>query len=212
MKHLKNEKGVALVMVLVLALIGLAFVSAMLFMVTQGTQSSGAMRMVRTAEDAGFGGGDLATDFIKRNLPKALKLQAWDLGIATRGNGISSGSTDACLIQKLTTTRPLVTGWTSCLTSTNTSKWIDPWEEPDLTVTLGNYTAYGKIVDTVTGNTDPGGILPPDVVMKKDGAAAVGDETASSAAQIPYLYTIEVKAQATNNPKERANISVLYAR
>jgi hypothetical protein len=41
MKHLKNEKGIALVMVLVLSLIALAITSALIYLVIQGTKYSG---------------------------------------------------------------------------------------------------------------------------------------------------------------------------
>ena len=55
MRIIKNEKGIALVLVLILALIGLAMVSTLIFMVTQGTTLSGAMRFYRTADEAATG-------------------------------------------------------------------------------------------------------------------------------------------------------------
>ena len=60
-----NERGIALVMVLVLALIGLAIVSALIFMVTQGTTMSGAMRFYRSAEEASVGTAEILTDYFE---------------------------------------------------------------------------------------------------------------------------------------------------
>ena len=59
----KNENGIALVMVLILALIGLMIVSALLYLATSGTLTSGAFRAYRTAEEASFGGAEIAAEY-----------------------------------------------------------------------------------------------------------------------------------------------------
>ncbi|HJW30822.1 MAG TPA: hypothetical protein VJ508_16420, partial [Saprospiraceae bacterium] len=68
MKLIGNEKGVALVMVVIIALIGLMMVSTLLFMVTQGTRISGFQRVFRTTDEAGLGGAQIATQVIKDNI------------------------------------------------------------------------------------------------------------------------------------------------
>ena len=65
MRFMKNEKGIALVMVLILSLISLAIVSALLFMITQGTQVSGFQKFYRTAEEASLGGAEATAAFIR---------------------------------------------------------------------------------------------------------------------------------------------------
>ena len=64
MKTLRNEKGIALVMVLVLALISLAIVAALVYMVLQGTKSSGFLKRYESAREAGMGGTELVAALI----------------------------------------------------------------------------------------------------------------------------------------------------
>ena len=65
MKLLRNEKGIALVMVLIFSLIGLAIVSAMLFMLTQGTRISGSLKIYKSGDEAGLGGTFTIAEMIK---------------------------------------------------------------------------------------------------------------------------------------------------
>ncbi len=65
MRLIRNEKGIALVLVLVLSLIALAIVSALLFMITQGTQLSGFHKFYRTSEEAAMGGVEASLAFIR---------------------------------------------------------------------------------------------------------------------------------------------------
>ena len=61
---LRNEKGLALVMVLILSLIALTIISTLIFMVTQGTKVSGFYKRYATSLDAGYGGAEIATSLI----------------------------------------------------------------------------------------------------------------------------------------------------
>ena len=56
MKYLRNEKGFAMVFVLILAAIALAMTLAMLIMVSRGSYVSGQQKRFRTAVEAGRGG------------------------------------------------------------------------------------------------------------------------------------------------------------
>src|SRR6266498_608365 len=73
----------------------------------------------------------------------------------------------------------------------------------DMTVDLGVYRVYVKVVDTVVGNTGLStGLL-------KSGVVSTSPSEISGMA-IPYLYTVEVLSQSTANPTERSKISFLY--
>ena len=54
-----NEKGIALVMVLILSAIALAIMAALVYMLISGTQISGMQKRYRTALEAGVGGADV---------------------------------------------------------------------------------------------------------------------------------------------------------
>jgi hypothetical protein len=198
MKQLKNEKGVALVMVLVLSLIGLAIVSAMLFMLTQGSRMSGYHKMFRSADEAGLGGADAVTQMIK--------------GRGTLGFGTTT--LDACLQDKLNIARgdwATSPGWTTNCSAARLS--MDPTVGFDYFVDLPGplgttYLTFTKIVDTVEGNSDTGGIVPVGSLNAGGVVTAAGGQI--SPPQVPYLYRIEVQTQDTANPRERSRYSVLY--
>jgi len=188
MKILRNEKGFAMVFVLILAAISLAMTLAMLIMVSRGSYVSGQQRRFRTAVEAGRGG-----------------MEAMFQLISNRGN------TDPTLYTMLRPTdlqaNKLVLptdNWVG-LNILSTSSAIDPGDNQsyDVTVTLGMYMVYTKIVDTVDGNSGADeGLLKTGVVNSGSGEVTV--------VSVPYLYTIEVLSQSTSNPTERSKLSVLY--
>jgi len=61
MTRIRNNKGVALVTSLMLTLISLTIIMALMYMITQSTQVSGASKRYKTALDAGYGGSELFT-------------------------------------------------------------------------------------------------------------------------------------------------------
>jgi len=197
---LLNERGIALVMVLVLAAIALAMVSALLFIVIQGTRLSGYHRFFRTAEEAGIAGAEIAAEFIENRGTATPNLTAM---VSTQGS--------ACLTQKMSTTRggvwPASAGWTSCVANDSS---IEPTTNPDLQFELSNFTIFTKLVDTIEGNTASGGLVTGGGTLGGSGVitATVG---IVSPPRIPYLYRVEVLAQDTNNPRERSRYSGLYA-
>lgn len=128
MKHLVNQKGVALVMALILSVTVLAFSAALIYLVTQGTWMSGAFKRYHTAREAALGGVDLFNEIIL---------------------GRVDPTTPACLAEKL---EDYTSGWGSCSAS---QKTFDPQISPDYTKVLGDYKVYAKIVDTVPGYSEP---------------------------------------------------------
>lgn len=202
----RNEKGIALVMVLVIALIGLGVVSALLFMLTQGTKSSGAYRFFRTAEEASQGGTEVAVEFIKSSgtpVPGLL-----NTAVATTASN--------CLQDKLNiaggATFPPA-AWANCTTA-GMDLSFNPWRNADLQFDpptlpgLPQYTVFVKIIDTVAGNTDQSNIVA------NGNLGGLGVVTSNSGIisppHNPYLYRVEVQAQNKNNPLERSRYSGLF--
>jgi hypothetical protein len=186
MKYLRNEKGFALLFVMILAVIALVMTLGMLFMVSRGSYVSGQQKRYRTAVEAGRGGAEAMMEAIaaRGNLSTYSSLNMWlnpDLSFQTKlGGATSTWGLDNSITIK---------------TGTPTTY--------DMTVDLGMYRVYVKVVDTVLGNTGLStGLL-------KSGVVSTSPSEISGMA-IPYLYTIEVLSQSTTNPTERSKLSLLY--
>ena len=212
MKKIRNEKGVALVMVLVLSLIGLAIVSALLFMATQGTKMSGYYKFFRTADEAGISGVETTADFMKNVIQGSP-----DLTPGLRGWGTVALTADsACLFQKLNVSKGWGTfsaGWSSCSVSEmslNAASNADFSYQTNPSNSLGipNFAVFSKIVDTVRGNT---GVNTGGPALRTRGVVS-GDAGEIYPQTIPDLYRIEVQAQDAINPREVSRYSLLYAR
>lgn len=217
--RLKNEKGIALVMVLVIALIALVMVSALLYMMTQGTTMSGGQKFYRTAEEASYGGMELATGYLaNRGL---LNIAALGLGFTDNCNcvdpyvyndnidRITGARSDRC--DKLCNP---TANWQNGAAATNAQRALDNLPtSSDFSFVLGvepaTFTVFAKIVDTVQGNSDVGGLVTSGSL---GGAGVVASTTGMvTPPHNPYLYRLEVQSQATTNVRERARLSILYA-
>jgi len=184
MKILRNEKGFALVFVMILAVIALMMTLAMLLMVSRGSYVSGQQKRYRTALEASRGGA-------------AAMIEA----IAARGGTLPLYPN---LDQKTSLVPKLVNG-TNSWGALDNSITINTASSAtyDMTIDLGMYRVYVKVVDTVPGNTGLStGLL-------KSGVVTTSPSEISGMA-IPYLYTIEVLSQSTTNATERSKLSVLY--
>ncbi len=89
-KHLKDNKGIALVTSLMFTLISLTIVMALLYMVTLSTKVSGANKRYKTALEASYGGSEL---FTKDVLPYLLQ----NYGSATLATTAASAFSDVAL-------------------------------------------------------------------------------------------------------------------
>jgi hypothetical protein len=197
-KAYQDERGIALVMVLILSAISLAIMAALVFMLTASTQMSGIQKRYKTALEAGKGGADLTFQLIAAR--GNLSIEGL-IDPATNLPARNVGGTD-CLTAKLNTP---TTAWPA---ECNSSSAIDPANSTtyDMFFDLGTiptFRVYGKIVDTVEGNSGA------DIGLQKSGVVSSnsGEVTAMS---IPYLYTIEVDSMNRDNPSERARYSILY--
>lgn len=194
---LLNEKGIALVMVLVLSAISLAVMAGLIYMVTTGTQTSGLQKRYKTALEAGKGGADVAYGIIGARS----KVTIPSLPITY--------SQDACLNAKLSLGTSAA-NWAPCASVNKAaSMTIDPTDTAtyDLRFDLGtgpsSYRVYAKIVDTVEGNTSPdSGWIQGGVVWSKSEVYPMPR---------PYYYTLEVDVEKQDQTApERAKLSILY--
>ena len=204
MRTLRNEKGIALVTSLLLTLISLAFVLALLYVVTQSTKASGSQKRYRNALEASHGGVEVVT---KEIIPKLFTgYPASNLSTDFSTINLSVLSSSACIEQKMT----LPNGkWSACSANSTT---LDPKVSYDLTFRLQNiagqpgFRVYAKIVDTAPGNTDPSGIDYLD-----SGGGVASSSPGVSPKHLPGMYRLEVQGERDVNPEEKAKLSVLYA-
>jgi len=196
MSGLGSERGMALVVVLVLSAAALAIITALLYMLTIGTGISGAQKRYRSAVDAGIGGVSIIYQVVAaRGDPGLTFLPSFQI----------NPSIGTCLDTKLNNP---TASWGTC----DASLIIDPFNAPgsfDMSFTLPGadisttYTVYAKIVDTVEGNSGGDiGLIKGGVVNSNSGEVTV--------VSIPYLYTIELDAENAASRAERAKLSVLY--
>jgi hypothetical protein len=226
---LRNEKGLALVMVLVLSLIALTIISTLIFMVTQGTKVSGFYKRYATSLDAGYGGAEIATSLIfnRGNLVIPSNTTFFPTGVNYPTQCVCAfdadptdevypfPSPDTCLCRKLCMPPYRSNGtYNWGLSGTGVacpadSASMDAVASPDmqfrLTGTGTDYQVSAKIVDTTIGVTDLSGEL------LSCGTPTTGKcETIGTPA--PYLYRIEVNTQSSaSSAKEKSRLSVLYA-
>lgn len=189
-KRVKNEEGVALMMVLVISAVVLAVTTSMLYMLTTGTQISGLKKRHATAVEAAMGCESTALDFIGGR------------GTPSLNNSVSITVTasDTCKDDKIMKSTE---DWdSSCdhsfiINSTDSASY-------DLEADLGNYMCYAKIVDTVEGNS---GNDTMDMLISK---GVVDDDWSSHMVQISYIYSLEVESVNKSRPTEKSRLSLVY--
>lgn len=221
MKLFRNEKGIALVSVLILSLIALSIIATLVYLVIQGTRFSGFFKRYETAREAGTGGAEITVDLINNrgklpaitgilltSFPKGCDCGDPDTaGDNSMVNDDGSLSTLAgsyiCLCAKLC---DATADWpTACDTT------LAATTNPDLSLSLAgiggdSYSVNTKIVDTIPGYTD----------MSGEDLGGAGVVTSSSltlrSPPQPYIYRVEVDSQNADPTKriERSTISVLY--
>ncbi len=219
---IRNDKGIALVMVMILSLIALATMAGLVYMVTSGTQMSGMQKRYKTALEVGKGGKDIAHQVIN--------LKAYESDISSLMTALSGtiSTPAACVVINSTDALPDGTTCgdhiadcsaktypglcvklnlpTFCWSNCDSSMTINPTSSTsyDMRFNLSNYTAHAKIVDTFYGNSSPS----DETLGDGKGVVETGSELKSM--PIPFIYTIEVDSEDINNPGERARLSVLY--
>jgi hypothetical protein len=220
---LKSEKGVALLMVLILSAVSLMLMTAMLYMITVGTQTSGMNKRYRNALEAGIAGSDITnliinlrgdntaiTNFVTA-LNGSLNPSLTPAG-ACNGTAYSSGvgATFTGAAAKIISSSSTWNGtWPGC---SDTSLSADKTAY-DFKFTLGTspqFNVYAKIVNVVEGNTgSTGSSAGNGHQLSMNPTTGSGNEIPTPT--IPYQYTVEVDAEnASPNSGDRAKLSILY--
>jgi hypothetical protein len=180
----RSERGVALVLVLVLSTIGILVMTTVLYVITMGTQMSGSEKRFRTAHEAALGGIEVIRTLLQNQAASVIP-----------GVTINYQPT---FLAKLNATS---------LVGYDTTVSIDPATATsyDLAMDIGNpvYRVYVKMVQKQTGNTNKGykqvriktGVVPADPGM--------------GVVQSTY-YTITILAQKAANPNERMRMDLVH--
>lgn len=200
MKHLVNNKGIALVTALLLTLISLGILMAVVYLITKGTTISGFLTRYSSSLEASYGGVNIMT---KEILEKAITGSTLS-SLGTYNNLLASNVSDACFTDKLT---KKTADWASGCSST-----LDPKDNTDIVLTLNgvagkpDYNIFIKMVDTIKGNSSTSSIA-------LETAPGVVDITPGEVQpkHIPYVYRIEAQGERKLNPTEKSNLTGLYA-
>lgn len=197
--RMKSEKGVVLVVVLVLSAVVLAVMTAMIYMITSGTQISGFQKRYKTALEAARGGNEI--------LYQVIGLRSTTTG--TFGS-VTPTLSSACAGGFTTKLMASSSSWVGCSPGQTT---IDPLTSStyDMSIgggSLGQYTYYAKVVGTVQGNS--ASLLGTPLYTGSVITGSSGGIGSVPVVSMPYLYAIEVEAENASNPAERAKLSILY--
>jgi hypothetical protein len=182
-----SERGVALILVLVLSAIGLLVMTTVLYVITMGTQLSGSEKRYRTAHEAALGGIDIMRKIIQDQAATVVP------GVAITYQG--------------TFTAKLAANDLSGFPANQTDIQIDPGNANtyDLFIDMGTpaYRVYAKMVQKKQGNTNKGykqvriktGVVPSDPGMGE--------------VHFTY-YTFNILAQKLTNPNERVRMDLVH--
>ncbi len=186
MKRFRDDRGIAMVVVLLLMMVALAMTGGLLYMLARGGYMSAMERRYKTALEAGVGGSDVTLQLIAGR--GALTMQA--------GNNLVINSTLAPKLDNATASWGVGVDSGVAINPDNVLSY-------DARFDLGDYRVYAKIVDTVQGNSGADeGLLKSGVVNAGTGELVV--------VSMPYLYSVELLSQHMTNPRQRAKLSVLY--
>lgn len=184
--RIRNERGAALILVLLLTVVALVAAAGVLYLVARGGSIFGQQKRYKTAVQAAKGGAEITFQVIG------------DRGLFTVPLGGSSyvGPNLGTKLTASTRNWPAGVDNTVAIDPDNTATF-------DMSFDLGDYRVYSKIVDTVEGNSGALTDLSKDAVT----TSGTGEVVVVS---MPYLYTIEELTQSTVNPNERVKFSILY--
>lgn len=207
-QHIKT-KGVAMVLVLMIILISSLLVVAVLYFLGRQTEVSILEKNYKTAKEASYGAIEF---FLKDMIPTSISVATAIPGsslTSTLGNlnlststAITKVANDVCFSSKLLSA---TSSWdATCVSDTNIKNSADV--KFTLKATSGApYDVYVKIVDTVAGNTNTGGVMLEGTGVAESASGVITPQ------HFPYMYSIEAQGEKQQNPQERAQLEVLYA-
>jgi len=225
MNILKKEDGVALITALMFTVLALVISMSLLYLVTSGTKTSGALKRYKTTIDATYGGTEILfkdviiSSFAFRDYSTTHPGVGFPAYLRSSMGTLAGGATVSdCMRQRLSTPTRL---WSGACSTTN----LNPKSGPDITFRLNAtsstpFIVYSKIVDTmerkfvvldsgvqktivIAGNSDTS-----SYVLEGGGTTESGSVTVP---HYPYVYRLEVQGEREQNASEKSNISVMYA-
>lgn len=191
MKARMNEKGIALIIALITALIILILGSIALYVSIKSTKISGSFRQYRASIQAAKGGYEetkYIIDYVKLH----------DIAPSISDGNFTNFANFKDKL-KDATAENTTSVWTD--DAKNPDKTVS---DPDITLDIGGYNVYVKLINTAKGNTDLGGskgLSAGGVTTGKAGASTV------TPPKIPFLYTIEI---VSKHKDDEAAVSLLY--
>lgn len=227
MRFVENEKGIALVTSLMFTLLALVITMSLLYMVTTGIRTSGALKRYKTVTEAAYGG----TDIVVKDLITA-SFGFSDYSAVNPGTGFRSFMKDSYMANL---SNPDVSNCFRVKLTSPKSKWgacnddsFNLTNSYDVSFNLNSasaspYTVHSKIVDTMerkfltfdtTTKTSQTVTIAGNSDTSSAGVLEGGSTTEGSGVTVPhypYMYRIEVQGQSTQNQSEKSNISVQYA-
>jgi len=226
MATLRDNKGIALVTALLFTLISLGIIMALLTIVIQGTRVSAANKSYNSAIEASYG----AIDVVSRDImPAILKGTFGESPYTYKSNMVSAISlafmspadypaSQGCFGQKIGSSTAL---WDPAVCTGQPTSPVAT-QSYDMTFNLKatndpvGFKVYTKITDTRCGGDTAVG----QPCTNSDGSGIdyldAGGGVTSSAGTVtpqhrPAYYRIEVQGERAVNPKEKSQLSVLYA-
>jgi hypothetical protein len=232
MKVLHNENGIALITALMFTALSLVITMSLLYMVTAGIRSSGAMKRYRTTTEAAYGGTDIvvkdliAASFAFHDLSSAAN--PYSTYMTNRFTGNHSPVFSNCLRAKLTSPK---SKWPAACSNDS----LNATQASDITFNLNAasgtpFAVYSKIVDTMErkfvvmesySSTAGRGLGKRSKTITTAGnsntssmeleSGSTTDGSGVTVPHYPYMYRIEVQAERQQNATEKAKMSVQYA-
>jgi len=191
---LGNEKGVALVMALILGLVGMLMITSLLYMARTGIWTSGSKNRYHTALETTFGGMNFFTNETIQQGLGGTALSA----MGNYGGMLTQVISDGNFIKKLTT-------------AGNVTDGTYPANNPDVTLTFLNTAptptliVNNAILSTSRGNSSLSG------TQLVTGGVGEGSSAQTFGLHIPYLFQTETTTQQAINPREKARLSAMYS-
>ena len=200
LSHIRNERGVALMMVLLIATITLAVTTSMLYLLVQSTRYSGLEKRISTSNEAAQAGVDLMAIYLSRSGAASFITNASEVVGFSKSDGISA----ECLNTKMNTDS---SAWPAAC---DKDIYIDCEDNTtyDHSFELGNYDVYSKIVYTIAGNTQSGAGNDGDMLISP--CVVHCEETGLGGGAIYSTYIVEIAACNKRNTRESTKLSILY--
>jgi Tfp pilus assembly protein PilX len=189
---IRNQKGIALIVTLMLLVLGFALVATLLRLSTQETKLAGLEQGYTSALDAAKAGTDLFIEQVQQCEASGNPLPA---NPPFGGTYLVNGTCLNIKMSQQTSSWTGTAGWSGgCPTQ---AQAISPFPTDsttanyysDATLPLGNYTVYLKVIDNYQSGPNPS--YPPC----QNGC---------------YYYTVLARAQATQGSNEHADIQFVY--